>query len=124
MAKILVVDDEELARFTIREVLRTEGHEVVEAGNGNEGIDCLKAEPFDLVVTDIIMPEKEGVVMIIEIRRDFPDLGVIAISGGGRTHNLNFLELARKFGADKVLAKPFTAAELLQTVDECLIQLA
>jgi len=120
MARILIVDDEELARFTIREILETAGHEVIEARNGNEGLACQKASPFDLVVTDIIMPEKEGVEMIIEMKRDFQNLKIIGISGGGRTHNLDFLDLAKKFGAERVLAKPFTEDELLECVDETL----
>ena len=67
MARILVVDDEKLARFTLREILTAEGHGVVEAVNGVEAIAFQRAHPFDLVITDIIMPEKEGVGMIIEI---------------------------------------------------------
>ena len=61
MARILVVDDEELARFTIRDILETAGHEIAEAENGNEAISLQNANPFDLIITDLIMPEKEGV---------------------------------------------------------------
>ena len=120
MARILVVDDEELARFTIRDILETAGHEVVEAANGNEAIESQKANPCDLMITDIIMPEKEGVATIIELKRDYPDLKIIAISGGGRTKNLDFLQLADEFGADKILAKPFSEDELLERVNDCL----
>lgn len=120
MARILVVDDEELARFTIRDILETAGHEVDEATNGNEAISSQTANPFDLIITDIIMPEKEGVETIIELKRDYPDLKIIAISGGGRTRNLDFLKLADEFGADKILAKPFSEEELLERVNTCL----
>lgn len=120
MARVLVIDDEELARFTLREILETAGHEVTEARNGNEGIAFQKGDPFDLVVTDIIMPEKEGVETIIELKRDFPDLKIIGISGGGRTRNLDFLKLAEQYGAEKVLAKPFSEDELLACVNACL----
>ena len=120
MARILVVDDEELARFTIRDILETAGHEVVEAANGNEAIAFQKANPCDLMITDIIMPEKEGVATIIELKRDYPDLKIIAISGGGRTKNLDFLQLADEFGADKILAKPFLEDELIVRVNACL----
>lgn len=120
MARILVVDDEELARFTIREILESAEHEVTEAFNGIEAISRQKEQPFDLVITDIIMPEKEGVETIIELRKDFPDLKIIGISGGGRTRNMDFLELAKQFGAERILAKPFTADELLENVDACL----
>lgn len=120
MARILVIDDEELARFTLREILQAAGHDVSEAKNGNEGIAFQKAQPFDLVVTDIIMPEKEGVETIIELKRDYPDLKIIGISGGGRTRNLDFLKLAKQYGAEKVLTKPFTEDELIECVNACL----
>ncbi|OHC76187.1 MAG: hypothetical protein A3G18_00740 [Rhodospirillales bacterium RIFCSPLOWO2_12_FULL_58_28] len=120
MARILVIDDEELARFTLREILENAGHEVSEARNGNEGIAFQKATPFDLVITDIIMPEKEGVETIIELKRDYPGIRIIGISGGGRTRNLDFLKLAEQFGAARVLAKPFTEDELLACVNACL----
>ncbi len=120
MARILVIDDEELARFTLQEILQGANHEVVEARNGNEGIAFQRAQPFDLIVTDIIMPEKEGVETIIELKRDYPDLKIIGISGGGRTRNLDFLEMAKQFGADKIIAKPFSEKELLENVNACL----
>ena len=120
MARILVIDDEELARFTLREILEGAGHEVTEARNGNEGLSFQRAQHFDLVITDIIMPEKEGVETIIEIKRDFPDLPVIGISGGGRTRNLDFLKLAKDYGADQILPKPFSESQLLDMVKEVL----
>ena len=120
MARILVADDEELARFTIREILESAGHEVTEATNGDEAIAKQQATPFDLLVTDIIMPEKEGVETIIELKKEFPDLKIIGISGGGRTRNMDFLQLAKQFGAEKILAKPFTEDELLENVNACL----
>ncbi len=113
MAKVLVIDDEELARFTMREILESAGHEVVEAGNGREGLELQRKDPCDAVVTDIIMPEKEGIETIVELRKDFPQITIVAISGGGRTRNLDFLGLAQKFGADRILAKPFSDEDLL-----------
>ena len=120
MTRILVIDDEELARFTVREILEGAGYEVAEAKNGNQGLAFQKAQPNDLVITDIIMPDKEGVETIIELKRDFPTLPIIAISGGGRTRNLDFLKLAEQYGAQKVLAKPFSEEELLESVQTCL----
>lgn len=120
MARILVIDDEDLARFTIREILEAAGHVVVEAKNGNEGIAFQKAQSYDLVITDIIMPEKEGVETIIELKRDYPTMKIIAISGGGRTRNLDFLKLAENFGADEWLSKPFSKDEILEKVNGCL----
>ena len=120
MARILVIDDEELARFTVASLLESAGHEVVEAPNGQEGLSLQNAQLFDLVVTDIIMPKKEGVETVIELKRDHPDLKIIAISGGGRTRNLDFLKLAKQCGADKILAKPFTEEELMESINACL----
>lgn len=120
MKRVLIIDDEELARFTIREILEGAGYSVDEAENGNIGIERQKASPFDLIITDIIMPEKEGVETIIDLKNDFPDLKIIAISGGGRTRNLDFLKLSQQFGAEKVLAKPFTEGQLLEAVDQVL----
>ncbi len=121
MARILVIDDEELARYTLREILHNAGHEVAEAKNGNEGIAFQKAHPFDLVITDIIMPEKEGVETIIDLKQAYPDLKIIGISGGGRTRNLDFLKLAKQFGADRTIAKPFSEDELMENVNACLV---
>jgi len=120
MAKILVVDDEELARFCVRDVLETAGHKVQESENGVKALAAQKEQSFDLVVTDIIMPEKEGVETILEMRKLYPDIKIVAISGGGRTRNMDFLELAKQFGADRILAKPFSDDELMEQVDACL----
>ena len=116
MARILVIDDEELARFTVREILESADHTVAEASNGADGLSKHRQDPFDLIVTDIIMPEKEGIETIIEMKNETPSLPVIAISGGGRTRNLDFLKIAEQMGADKILAKPFTEEELLDAV--------
>jgi CheY-like chemotaxis protein len=120
MARILVIDDEELARFTMREILESAGHAVEEAKNGAQGISLQRSQPFDVVITDIIMPEKEGVQTIIELRQDFPTLPIIAISGGGRTRNLDFLRIAEQYGAKKILPKPFSEEDLLDAVGGCL----
>ncbi|MBE0529988.1 MAG: response regulator [Rhodospirillales bacterium] len=120
MARILVIDDEELARFTMREILESAGHAVEEAKNGAQGISLQRSRPFDVVITDIIMPEKEGVQTIIELRQDFPTLPIIAISGGGRTRNLDFLRIAEQYGARKILPKPFSEEDLLNAVGGCL----
>lgn len=120
MSRILVIDDEELARFTIREILESAGFEVDEAENGRIGVEKQQATPFDLIITDIIMPEKEGVETIIDLKQAFPNLRIIAISGGGRTRNLDFLKLSERFGASKLLAKPFTEGQLLEAVAEVM----
>jgi CheY-like chemotaxis protein len=120
VARLLIIDDEKLARLTLRKILENAGHEVIEATNGTEGISMYRANPCDLVITDIIMPDKEGIETILELKHDYADLRIIAISGGGRTRNLDFLKLAKEHGANKVLAKPFSRDELMNAVSVVL----
>ena len=120
MARILVVDDVELERFVIRVYLESAGHQVAEAGNGVEAIAAQDADPFDLVITDIVMPEKEGVETIIELKRAYPALKIIAISSGGAGRNADYLKLAEEFGADKIIPKPIPKDVLLEQVNACL----
>jgi CheY-like chemotaxis protein len=116
MANILLVDDEEQLRSILRIVLESAGHQVEEAGNGKEAVESYRSRPADLLVTDIVMPEKEGIETIIQLRESYPNVKVIAMSGGGRTGDQNYLELARKLGANHVLAKPFSNSEFLAAV--------
>ena len=104
---VLIIDDEALVRATVARMVEREGHRVLQAANGVEGLNIFKRERIDLVVCDIIMPEKEGIETIGELRRNNPTLKIIAISGGGRTENVDFLGMAQRLGADYVLAKPF-----------------
>ena len=120
MPRLLIIDDERLARLTLRKILERAGHEVMEASTGNEGLAMFRAKPCDLVITDIIMPEKEGIQTIIELKRDFPNARVIAMSGGGRTHNMDFLRLASKCGAERVLAKPFAMDDVSAAINDVL----
>ena len=120
MAKILVIDDDELVRSTVAAALEHAKHEVVQASDGQEGVNTFQGGKFDLVVTDIIMPEKEGIETIIEIRQRDPQVKIIAISGGGRTSNQIFLDVAKKFGAVDVLPKPFTPKQLVTMVQTVL----
>lgn len=120
MARILVIDDEELIRETIRMKLEQSGHVVTEAANGVEGLRALEDGLFDLVVTDIIMPEQEGIETIRKIRHRDPQVAIIAISGGGRGRNYQFLDIAKKLGANEALSKPFTGSQLLALVETTL----
>lgn len=120
MARILVIDDEPLARYTIREVLESAGHSVVEAENGREGVDLYQFENFDLTITDILMPEKDGVQTIRELKSRRADGKIIAIAGGTIMRREGRLVLASKMGADSILAKPFSDEELMSSVNECL----
>jgi len=120
MHRILIVDDEPQMRISLRETLEMAGYRVSEAGDGMEAIDYMSDTKPDVLVTDIIMPEKEGIATIREFRSLYPDLPIIAISGAGSTPGMDFLELAGRLGADRMLAKPFGPHELLNTVREVL----
>jgi len=120
MAHILVIDDDPSIRNILYDILREDGHEVSLAENGNRGIELINKIPFDLVITDLIMPEKEGVETIIEIRNSSPGLRIIAVSGGGRISSQDYLSLAEKLGADMTMSKPFTPGQIKSAVDELL----
>jgi DNA-binding response OmpR family regulator len=122
VARILIIDDEDQPRRMLQQVLTRAGYEVVEARNGNEGLQRFRTRPTDLVITDILMPEKEGLETIIDIRREFPTAKIIAISGGGRAGNLNFLDVAQRLGAQRVLQKPFELQEMLAAVRALLLE--
>jgi DNA-binding NtrC family response regulator len=120
MHSILVIDDDEQFRVMLRQVLGREGYEVVEARNGREGMALYRAEPTDLVISDILMPEQEGLETIRELRREFPAVKIIVISGGGPGGTMNFLKAATLLGAQRTLWKPFDLDELRQAVREVL----
>jgi CheY-like chemotaxis protein len=116
MTRILIIDDEAPVRSVLRQILEKEGYEVIEAEDGEIGMKRYREHPADLVITDILMPEKEGIETILALRKVSPDIKIIAISGGGRTRKLDVLPLAKMFGAVRTLAKPFTRDDLLAAV--------
>lgn len=116
MARILVVDDEEVVRSTIRAVLTQAGHDVVEAADGATALARYREEPADLVLADLFMPVMTGTECIRELRRESPDAKIVAISGAGR----EMLRLPMDAGANRILSKPFTTEELLRIVEEML----
>lgn len=118
--RILLVDDNDAIRTVLRRLLSRSGFDVVEARNGVEALSAHKARPADIVVTDLIMPEKEGLETILELRRMQPRLRIIAMSGGGRVRAQDYLKLAAALGASRTLAKPFSEAELLKAIQELL----
>ena len=120
MAKILVIDDDDTVRLSLRLALEDADHQVEEAGDGLEGLNRFQANPADLVITDIFMPEKEGLETIDEIKRLSPATKIIAISGGGRMDPQDYLETARQLGADQALFKPFDIAQLVAVVADLL----
>ena len=120
MAQILIIDDEENVRAAIVQILESEGHAAIEAADGEKGIQKFRETPVDLVITDILMPEKEGLETISELRKIAPDVKVIAMSGGGRLQHVDFLEVAERLGACKTLKKPFQIEQLCNAVNGCL----
>ena len=122
MPRILVIDDEEPVRTVLRQMLEKEGYRVEEAPNGAVGMKLLGDHPTDLIITDLFMPEKEGIETMIEVRKHFPQVKIIAMSGGGRAGALDLLPMAESFGALRTLAKPFERQELLAAVRAVLRQ--
>lgn len=121
MAKVLVIDDDPQIRRLTARILTELDHEVIEAGDGREGLKLVLQRRPAVVLTDILMPEKEGIELIRDIRRDAPDVHIVAMSGGGTTAKaMMFLDFALALGADAVLRKPFRAAELAETVGRVL----
>lgn len=120
MTRILVIDDDDQLRQMLRRMLEYTGYEVVEAADGAQGMKVFREEPTDLVITDILMPGQEGIETIILLRRDYPDVPVIAISGGGTISANEHLNTAGKLGADRTLSKPFTRDQILTAVSELL----
>jgi len=120
LAHILIIDDDDDVRMNLREMLENEGYRVADASDGKKGMRLFRKSPADLVITDIFMPEQEGLETVKELRKDFPTVKIIVISGRGRLDPEPYLEIAERFGADKTLAKPFRREDLLRAVDELL----
>jgi CheY-like chemotaxis protein len=120
MTTILIIDDEPQVRLLLKYALEDAGYKVLEAPDGKEGVRVYRNNPADLIITDIIMPEKEGLETIKDLRQDNPDLKVIAISGGGRNNPDGYLEAAKLFGAQYAFSKPVELQELLNAVKSLL----
>ncbi len=118
MATVLIIEDDQEVRDYLVAVLSRAGHTVTAAGNGRDGVAAFREQPTQVVITDIIMPEKDGIETILDLRREHPDLKVIAISGGGRSTPENYLHSARLLGADRAIRKPFKNEEILGAVRE------
>jgi YesN/AraC family two-component response regulator len=121
MARILVIDDEEMFRQMLRQMLEMDGYEVAEAAEGGQAIALFRKKPADLVITDIFMPDKEGIATIQEMKQEFPGLKIIAVSGGGnKCIGFEYLQFAEKVGADCTLSKPFERQEILDAIQSLL----
>ena len=120
MANILLVEDEALVSQTLSTAMESRGHTVVAAANGFQGLKKFGEGTYDLVITDIIMPDMEGIGMIMEMRRVTPNARIVAISGGGRTGNVEFLKMARNLGAMATMQKPIRLAQFFNMLSECL----
>jgi CheY-like chemotaxis protein len=120
MKKILVIEDNPIVRNTVMRILQSAGYTVVTANDGLQGFDMFRKEQPDLVISDIIMPQQEGIGTIRQILAERPGTKIIAISGGGRIGNTDFLQIARKMGAVDALQKPFDPDDLLGRITSCL----
>jgi CheY-like chemotaxis protein len=117
---VLVVDDDGSVLKMVDLLLSDSGFEVIVAPSGSEGLKVLESRTVDLIITDIIMPEMEGIELITQLRASRPELPIVAISGGGRSRNLDFLKFAKKLGAKVVLEKPFRRDTLVEAVNKAL----
>ena len=120
MATILVIDDEEPVRIVMRRLLERAGYRVIVAENGRTGLKAFRDNDVDVVLTDILMPEHDGLELIMKLRGEKPDAKIIAMSGGGKTGVMDFLDLAASYGASRILSKPVSNAELLEAVEQLL----
>jgi len=117
---ILVIDDDENIRLLLRAILEPEGYRVLEASDGDKGVKEYQKNPTDLVITDLIMPGKEGIETIRDLRREFPNVKIIAVSGGGRIGPDSYLKMAKGVGALCTLSKPIDRSGLLDAVKEVM----
>jgi DNA-binding response OmpR family regulator len=121
MAAILLIEDDAAVRLLLKRILEQRGHDVIEASDGGEGLRLFGEREVELVVTDIVMPDKDGVETIIDLRRKDPGLRIIAISGGGTTTaGPTWLRAAKLLGANRTLEKPFSPKQFLEAVHEVL----
>lgn len=120
MTKILLIEDDAKFRKMLKLLLTHSGYDVVEAENGKKGIQAFQQAPCDLIITDVFMPEQDGLGVLRALIKSHPDLKAIAISGGGKRGVYRYLEYASLFGAKKTLIKPFESEEFLTAVEETL----
>ncbi|MGE0118564.1 MAG: response regulator [Dongiaceae bacterium] len=127
MPRILVIDDDEMVRSTVKAMLESRGHEVAVAGDGDDGLRQLRKRPFDLVLCDIFMPNKDGIGTLREVRRTNADVPIVIMTGGspsagrlGERADVDYLHMARLLGATRTIGKPFTINQLTTLVEQAL----
>lgn len=120
MPLILIIDDDDNYRTMLKRTLEREGYETAVAENGKRGMELARSSAPDLVITDLVMPEKEGIETIIELKKEYPGLQIIAISGAGNSGPEDYLKLAKHLGSSYTFAKPFPREELIKVVKELL----
>jgi YesN/AraC family two-component response regulator len=120
MALILIIDDEPQIRSMLKLMLERDGYEVAEAPDGIEGIRVFRQNPAELIITDLIMPNKDGIGLIIDLKKEFPNVKIIAMSGGGLNKPEGYLKGAKKLGADCTLTKPIDRDEMLRAIKDVL----
>ena len=118
--RILVIDDEPTALDVICKILVHSGYDVLVAKNGQEGVDLFREQPCDLVITDMVMPVKDGLQTILDLRTDYPDLPIVAISGGGNISKERYLAVASYLEKVVTVGKPFTVDTLTRAVKKLL----
>jgi CheY-like chemotaxis protein len=119
--RILVIDDDDLVRSLLRQMLERSGYEVTEAVDGAQGMRIFNEDPTDLVITDLLMPVMSGTKLILKLQSRFPDLKIIAISGGGQMYESgDYLSFAKELGAHRILQKPISMEELLRAVQDVM----
>jgi len=119
--RVLIIDDDTAIREMIQRMLSDDGFETLTAANGKEGLCIVKSDPgIAIVITDLIMPEKEGIETIREVKRDFPHVKILAISGGNSGNADNYLNMAKMMGADLTLAKPFVKQDIIEAMQRVI----
>ncbi len=120
MPHILIIDDDATMRDVLSEMMQMEGFDATVAEDGLKALKLLEQSAFDCIITDIIMPEKEGLETILYVRKTYPDIPIIAMSGGARIKPESYLDIAIQFGARYVFSKPFEKKEFMAAIKNCL----
>lgn len=116
MKRILVIDDDYMVRTMLRMTLESKGYAVTEAADGKEGLKRFAEFPADVIITDLVMPEKEGLETISELKKIMPEVNIIAISGGGKIGPEGYLTVAKSLGAKYTFTKPVNKEKLLEAI--------